>query len=144
MSDLVPAFSARSAAIQTFNIFENFRDSWGRLQCEVVAIDALVIRYYTDQFLGHMVRRELNKVSGSDRIFQMTECHAVKWVLLPLQLFYVFQAYCGFYSPDALAKNLSAVATGNWGCGAFGGDLRMKGAFSLFCAAVQFDNKEQL
>lgn len=24
-------------------------------------------------------------------------------------------------------ENLSAVATGNWGCGAFGGDARLKG-----------------
>ncbi len=29
---------------------------------------------------------------------------------------------------------MSAIATGNWGCGAFGGDLRLKGisTFALF------------
>ena len=64
---------------------------------EVVAIDALVIRSYSEQFLNHMVERELNK------------------------------AYCGFLSPGGTAEHLSAVATGNWGCGAFGGDLRLKG-----------------
>ena len=27
--------------------------------------------------------------------------------------------------------NLSAVCTGNWGCGAFGGDKRLKGEIQL-------------
>jgi len=35
------------------------------------------------------------------------------------------QAYCGFFRNNG--KHLSAVATGNWGCGAFGGDTRLKG-----------------
>ena len=38
------------------------RDSWGRLMCEVVAIDALVFRSYKEQFGESMVQRELNKV----------------------------------------------------------------------------------
>lgn len=42
-------------------------------------------------------------------------------VLCPLQ------AYCGFLRPGVPPENLSAVATGNWGCGAFGGDARLKG-----------------
>ena len=37
------------------------------------------------------------------------------------------QAYCGFLTPGVSKDHLSAVATGNWGCGAFGGDLRLKG-----------------
>lgn len=37
------------------------------------------------------------------------------------------QAYCGFLRPGVPSENLSAVATGNWGCGAFGGDARLKG-----------------
>ncbi|KAI0212169.1 Poly(ADP-ribose) glycohydrolase [Lamellibrachia satsuma] len=35
------------------------------------------------------------------------------------------KAYVGFYDPDAKLIR-TAVATGNWGCGAFGGDLRLK------------------
>lgn len=39
----------------------------------------------------------------------------------------VSQAYCGFFRHNSNKKHLSAVATGNWGCGAFGGDTRLKG-----------------
>lgn len=39
----------------------------------------------------------------------------------------ILQAYCGFLRPGVSSENLSAVATGNWGCGAFGGDARLKG-----------------
>ncbi|KAL3877139.1 hypothetical protein ACJMK2_034889 [Sinanodonta woodiana] len=80
------------------------RDKWGRIYCEVVAIDALVFRNYKNQFQHHLVLRELNK------------------------------AYCGFYrrlSPE----NLPAVCTGNWGCGAFGGDRRLKALIQLMAAA---------
>ena len=38
----------------------------------------------------------------------------------------MFQAYVGFYS-HVKKSNLPAVCTGNWGCGAFGGDKRLKG-----------------
>ena len=37
-----------------------------------------------------------------------------------------FQAYCGFVAPGIEAEHLSCLATGNWGCGAFGGDQRIK------------------
>lgn len=37
------------------------------------------------------------------------------------------QAYCGFARPEEQSQNLAAVATGNWGCGVFGGDARLKG-----------------
>lgn len=37
----------------------------------------------------------------------------------------VNKAYCGFMpSSDQLSKKHMAVATGNWGCGAFKGDKR--------------------
>lgn len=51
------------------------------------------------------------------------------WCLVAHWLWYVFilQAYCGFFRPGVPPENLSAVATGNWGCGAFGGDARLKG-----------------
>ena len=37
------------------------------------------------------------------------------------------QAYCGFARPEVEREELAAVATGNWGCGVFGGDTRLKG-----------------
>lgn len=37
------------------------------------------------------------------------------------------QAYCGFARPEVQKEELAAVATGNWGCGVFGGDTRLKG-----------------
>uniref|UniRef100_A0A8C0TPI3 poly(ADP-ribose) glycohydrolase n=1 Tax=Canis lupus familiaris TaxID=9615 RepID=A0A8C0TPI3_CANLF len=73
------------------------RDAWQRRGTEIVAIDALHFRRYLDQFVPEKIRRELNK------------------------------AYCGFLRPGVSSENLSAVATGNWGCGAFGGDARLKG-----------------
>ncbi|KAF7655915.1 hypothetical protein LDENG_00048490 [Lucifuga dentata] len=44
------------------------------------------------------------------------------------------KAYCGFFR-NANGQHLSAVATGNWGCGAFGGDTRLKALIQLMAAA---------
>lgn len=49
------------------------------------------------------------------------------FVLLPAPHHFPLQAYCGFSRSNVKSKHLSAVATGNWGCGAFGGDTRLKG-----------------
>lgn len=73
---------------------------------EIVAIDALHFRRYLDQFVPEKMRRELNK------------------------------AYCGFLRPGVSSENLSAVATGNWGCGAFGGDARLKALLQILAAAA--------
>ncbi|XP_036211926.1 poly(ADP-ribose) glycohydrolase isoform X1 [Myotis myotis] len=84
----------------------NERDDWQRRSTEIVAIDALHFRRYLDQFVPEKIRRELNK------------------------------AYCGFLRPGISSENLSAVATGNWGCGAFGGDARLKALIQILAAAV--------
>uniref|UniRef100_UPI00398F0B3B poly(ADP-ribose) glycohydrolase isoform X2 n=1 Tax=Pristiophorus japonicus TaxID=55135 RepID=UPI00398F0B3B len=81
------------------------RDAWQRRNTEIVAIDALPFRRYLDQFSPYYLRREINK------------------------------AYCGFVRPGADPRNLSAVATGNWGCGAFGGDARLKSLLQMMAAA---------
>nr|XP_054773883.1 poly(ADP-ribose) glycohydrolase-like [Lytechinus pictus] len=80
------------------------RDAWGRRETEIVAIDALVIRRYEDQFRPDCLRRELNK------------------------------AYCGFHG-NTSSEHLPAIASGNWGCGAFGGDKRVKGLIQMMAAA---------
>jgi len=43
------------------------------------------------------------------------------------------KAYCGFFGGDS--DSLCAVATGNWGCGAFGGDHRLKALLQMMAAA---------
>lgn len=84
---------------------ETARDEWQRRCTEIVAIDALRFRHFLEQFLPEKITRELNK------------------------------AYCGFYRNNGNNKHLSAVATGNWGCGAFGGDTRLKALIQLMAAA---------
>uniref|UniRef100_A0AAQ5XLH2 poly(ADP-ribose) glycohydrolase n=1 Tax=Amphiprion ocellaris TaxID=80972 RepID=A0AAQ5XLH2_AMPOC len=84
---------------------ETPRDNWQRRCTEIVAMDALKYRHFLEQFLPEKMTRELNK------------------------------AYCGFYRNNANSKHLSAVATGNWGCGAFGGDTRLKALIQFMAAA---------
>ncbi|XP_056386892.1 poly(ADP-ribose) glycohydrolase isoform X1 [Hyla sarda] len=81
------------------------RDNWQRRTTEIVAIDAFHFRSYIDQFTPDKIKRELNK------------------------------AYCGFFRDGIPPENISAVATGNWGCGAFGGDNRLKALIQLLAAA---------
>lgn len=81
------------------------RDDWQRKCTEIVAIDAIKYRHFLEQFFPEKMTRELNK------------------------------AYCGFYRPNANIKELPAVATGNWGCGAFGGDTRLKALIQFMAAA---------
>ncbi|CAL8305837.1 unnamed protein product [Boreogadus saida] len=81
------------------------RDAWHRRCTEVVAIDALPFRSFLDQFHPSKMNRELNK------------------------------AFCGFARPGEKSECLSAVATGNWGCGVFGGDTRLKALLQLLAAA---------
>ncbi|XP_070545478.1 poly(ADP-ribose) glycohydrolase-like isoform X2 [Ptychodera flava] len=82
------------------------RDQWGRLQTEVVAIDAIHFRNSLNQFKIGMLKREFDK------------------------------AYCGFYGDGLPPENLSSVATGNWGCGAFGGDPRLKALIQMMAASA--------
>ncbi|XP_028651315.1 poly(ADP-ribose) glycohydrolase isoform X1 [Erpetoichthys calabaricus] len=84
---------------------DTLRDNWQRRCTEIVAIDALKFRRFLEQFTPEKIRRELNK------------------------------AYCGFARPSEKSKKLPAVATGNWGCGAFGGDTRLKALLQIMAAA---------
>uniref|UniRef100_A0A3Q3WZK9 poly(ADP-ribose) glycohydrolase n=1 Tax=Mola mola TaxID=94237 RepID=A0A3Q3WZK9_MOLML len=81
------------------------RDEWQRRYTEIVAIDALQFRTFLEQFRPDKINRELNK------------------------------AYCGFARPEVQKENLAAVATGNWGCGVFGGDARLKSLLQMLAAA---------
>ncbi|KAJ8022912.1 Poly(ADP-ribose) glycohydrolase [Holothuria leucospilota] len=81
------------------------RDTWGRRETEIVAIDALHFYKSDNQYQPDQLKRELNK------------------------------AFCGFYHKDVPDTQVPAVATGNWGCGAFGGDPRLKALLQLMAAA---------
>ncbi|XP_037134060.1 poly(ADP-ribose) glycohydrolase isoform X1 [Syngnathus acus] len=81
------------------------RDDWQRRCTEIVAIDAMPFKNYLEQFHPEGLERELNK------------------------------AYCGFDRSGEHRDNLSAVATGNWGCGVFGGDARLKALLQMLAAA---------
>ncbi|XP_014677829.1 PREDICTED: poly(ADP-ribose) glycohydrolase-like, partial [Priapulus caudatus] len=81
------------------------RDAWGRRLVEVVAMDALHYSQPSSQYCLASVTRELNK------------------------------AYVGFHSRGAPQRHLPAVATGNWGCGAFRGDPHLKSLIQLMAAA---------
>ncbi|NWQ75389.1 PARG glycohydrolase, partial [Columbina picui] len=92
------------------------RDEWQRRYTEIVAIDAFHFRRFLDQFGPEKIRRELNKATSP--------CASV-----------CLQAYCGFSRPSVPPQHLSAIATGNWGCGAFGGDSRLKALIQILAAA---------
>ncbi|KAM4600011.1 poly(ADP-ribose) glycohydrolase [Fundulus diaphanus] len=103
-------YSKYSGYAESYKWQESFkdetpRDDWQRRCTEIVAIDAVKYRHFLEQFLPEKITRELNK------------------------------AYCGFYRSNINIKHLPAVATGNWGCGAFGGDTRLKALIQLMAAA---------
>jgi len=82
------------------------RDSLCRRMTQVVAIDATNFRIIkANQFEEKWLRREINK------------------------------AFCGFYAPCAANGTLPAVASGNWGCGAYRGDPHLKMLLQLMAAS---------
>ncbi|KAJ1561991.1 hypothetical protein HK096_002545 [Nowakowskiella sp. JEL0078] len=84
-------------------------DDWGRKKRHIVAIDALDFGHYPDktQFERDAVERELLKT------------------------------YCGFLpSPLSPLPETADIATGNWGCGAFGGDKELKSIIQLLAHSV--------
>ncbi|XP_011267867.2 poly(ADP-ribose) glycohydrolase-like isoform X2 [Camponotus floridanus] len=87
-------------------IDETPRDDSCRRMTSIVAIDALYFRQPSLQFKIDNITRELNK------------------------------AYVGFVGSDIYKNNLSAIATGNWGCGAFRGNPKLKVLIQLMAAAV--------
>ncbi|CAF4662052.1 unnamed protein product [Rotaria sp. Silwood1] len=82
------------------------RDSWGCRMCHVVAIDAICFSDRRSQFSMETTERELIK------------------------------AYTGFQTLNIPAEQPRVgVATGNWGCGAFNGDVELKAIIQLMAAS---------
>ncbi|XP_071083384.1 poly(ADP-ribose) glycohydrolase-like [Haliotis cracherodii] len=82
------------------------RDEDGHRQTQIVAIDPLHIKNYKAQFQKDCLIRELNK------------------------------AYTGFFNGDVPPAQLPWVVTGNWGCGASGGDKRLKALIQMLAASA--------
>ncbi|XP_070186589.1 poly(ADP-ribose) glycohydrolase-like isoform X2 [Littorina saxatilis] len=104
-------FSKYNGYADSFRFQGNFqdetpRDKLGRLCCEVVAIDAMVFR------------SDYNKQFKTNSVLRELN-----------------KAYCGFQSGEKEAEK-SAVCTGNWGCGAFGGDKQLKSLIQVMAASA--------
>ena len=101
-------FSSYAGYGNTFKWSDNYeddtpRDGWNRLFTNVLAMDALYIKNRNSQFQDSKIERELIK------------------------------SYSGFKHKTNEYGNLSkenkiypAISTGNWGCGAFNGDIELK------------------
>ncbi|CAF2085662.1 unnamed protein product [Rotaria magnacalcarata] len=81
------------------------RDSWGRLWCHVVAMDAIYFQNPSTQYHMKSIERELLK------------------------------AYTSFRPLGQDAGSRFGIATGNWGCGAFNGDRQLKAIIQLMAAS---------
>ncbi|CAF4533211.1 unnamed protein product [Rotaria socialis] len=81
------------------------RDSWDRLWCHVVAMDAIYFQNPSTQYHMKSIERELLK------------------------------AYTSFRPLGHDADSKFGIATGNWGCGAFNGDRQLKAIIQLIAAS---------
>lgn len=73
------------------------RDNWQRMFTHLLVVDALYFGRRSHQFRAEQMRRELDKC---------------------------FVGFCRKFNDEQ--ANLPAIATGNWGCGAFNGDKQLK------------------
>ncbi|TPX33328.1 hypothetical protein SmJEL517_g03691 [Synchytrium microbalum] len=107
-------FSSYIGYAETFRWEDNFvdstaRDGLGRRRTEIVAVDAIDFsrKPAYDQFRERYILRELNK------------------------------AYAGFLPSTLTCLDENApIATGNWGCGAFKGDLELKAVIQMMAASI--------
>ncbi|KAG0281784.1 hypothetical protein BGZ95_010437 [Linnemannia exigua] len=119
-------FSNYNGYAQTFEWHSNHfdttpRDKLGRRKTEICAIDALPFKsepQRLDQFCESTVFRELNKAIAG---FRRSPITSSDW---------------GLCRGEAPSPRGDPIATGNWGCGAFGGHLQLKFLIQLIAASV--------
>ena len=85
------------------------RDTWNRKVTQIVAIDAYNFGNTDEQYKPKFVLRELNKA---------------------------YVGFCRGLEEIESGVELSAVATGNWGCGVFRGDPRLKFLLQLMACSL--------
>ena len=107
---------------------------------QVVIADFMLFIFQISEYLNTYITFIMIQCSTFSS-FTVWKIHYLQFQYLNLSIFNgfsnlvpcVLQSYCGFSRPASVAAdNLSAVATGNWGCGAFGGDTRLKCKFFLY------------
>ncbi|KAG0295246.1 hypothetical protein BGZ96_012245 [Linnemannia gamsii] len=119
-------FSNYNGYAQTFewhsdHIDTTPRDKLGRRNTEICAIDALPFKSAPerlDQFCESAVLRELNKAIAG---FRRSPITSSDW---------------GLCRGEVPSPRGDLIATGNWGCGAFGGHLQLKFLIQLLAASV--------
>lgn len=97
---------------------------------EVCAIDARPFKSRVsrlDQFERHYVLREINKAIVG---FRQSPINASEWGLTRPD-----DDDSSSSSPTAM-KRFRPIATGNWGCGAFGGHLQLKFVLQWIAASI--------
>jgi len=106
-------FSTYSGYGNTFEytgpfIDSNPIDSEQRRCVNIIAMDAIVAGYGGDEFCPELINRDMNKA------------------------FIAFSADTSMDKPD----NKAPVASGNWGCGAFGGNIELKTLIQWMAATM--------
>ncbi|KAG0037484.1 hypothetical protein BGZ82_002439 [Podila clonocystis] len=105
------------------------RDKLGRRQREICAIDARPFKSKVSrmgQFDKPLLLREINKAIAG---FRPSTINASEWGLVP-------HLEGGSETTGTVSTVPRAIATGNWGCGAFGGHLQLKFVLQWIAASV--------
>ncbi|KAJ3333927.1 hypothetical protein HDU76_000962 [Blyttiomyces sp. JEL0837] len=93
------------------------RGDWGRLKSEIIAIDAVNFKKYPDG-----TQYEEARISKAFYAAIVRELN---------------KAFTGFqHSELSCFDDNVPIATGNWGCGAFGGDAELKSMIQLIAASA--------
>jgi len=111
------------------------RDKLGRRKIELCAIDARPFKSRVsrlEQFERHYLLREINKALVG---FRVSPINASEWGLTRKD-----------EPVSSSAPRYRPIATGNWGCGAFGGHLQLKFVLqwiaASMCGGFSFEDKQ--
>lgn len=116
-------FSSYTGYADSFKWSDNYvdetaRDGWNRLHTEVLAMDAICYGNSKSQFEESKIERELKKCYASFK--PNSDEITNQLTVLP---------------NESSKKQYAALATGNWGCGAFNGDRQLKFLIQMMAAA---------
>lgn len=119
-------------------------DAWRRIETQVVAIDATAFSDANLQYGGRYVRRELNKCfcgfgtphteSGERGASEETGLRRQRGGARSSESWAKYAR--GQLDAAGVLNRLPCVATGNWGSGAFNGDVYLKSTLQMMVCAV--------